>query len=189
MSASGVVPLSRQLDHVGPLAASVADAWLLYNAMLPASDQIADALEPAPIKGLRLGVLTGYFLDRLDADVEKSVLETLERLLRRGAVATEVTVPHAADLAAILHLVFGDAAEYHAHAGHAAAGLHEAGPAAARDARYVLAELHPRAARQGADHARDRSRPRRRRCARAAGAGHSGAAPRRNDDAREGRNG
>ena len=115
MSASGVVPLSRQLDHVGPLAASVADAWLLYNAMQPASDQITDALEPAPIKGLRLGVLTGYFLDRLDADVEKSVLETLERLLRRGAVATEVTVPHAADMAAIyLHLVFGDAAEYHA---------------------------------------------------------------------------
>jgi aspartyl-tRNA(Asn)/glutamyl-tRNA(Gln) amidotransferase subunit A len=115
VSASGVVPLSRQLDHVGPLAASVADAWLLYNAMQPASDQIADALEPAPIKGLRLGVLTGYFLDRLDADVEKSVLETLERLLRRGAIATEVTVPHAADMAAIyLHLVFGDAAEYHA---------------------------------------------------------------------------
>ena len=28
ISAAGVVPLSRQLDHVGPLAASVTDAWL-----------------------------------------------------------------------------------------------------------------------------------------------------------------
>src|SRR6188472_3482367 len=59
ISASGVVPLSRQLDHVGPLAASVADAWLLYNAMQPASDQISDSLEAAPLKGLRIGKLSG----------------------------------------------------------------------------------------------------------------------------------
>jgi len=111
VSASGVVPLSRQLDHVGPLAASVADAWLLYNAMQPPSDRISDALEAAPLKGLRLGRLTGYFFDRL----EHSVLDTIARLQQRGATVTDVALPHADDMAAIyLHLVFGDAAEYHA---------------------------------------------------------------------------
>ncbi|HUQ88989.1 MAG TPA: amidase [Vicinamibacterales bacterium] len=115
ISASGVVPLSRQLDHVGPLAASVADAWLLYNAMQPPSEQIGDALEAMPLKGMRLGKLAGYFFERLDADVERSVLETIDRLQERGAKIVDVSVPHAADMAAIyLHLVFGDAAEYHA---------------------------------------------------------------------------
>jgi len=115
ISASGVVPLSRQLDHVGPLAASVADAWLLYNAMQPNSEQIGDALDAMPLKGMRLGKLSGYFFDRLDADVERSVLDTVERLRKRGAKVVDVSVPHAGDMAAIyLHLVFGDAAEYHA---------------------------------------------------------------------------
>ena len=53
ISASGVVPLSRQLDHVGPLAASVRDAWLLYNAMQAPSRQIADSLEATPLKNGR----------------------------------------------------------------------------------------------------------------------------------------
>lgn len=115
ISASGVVPLSRQLDHVGPLAASVADAWMLYNAMQPEGGQISDALEAEPLQGLRIGKLGGYFFDRLDADVESGVLSTIEKLQQRGATVTEVDVPHAADMAAIyLHLVFGDAAEYHA---------------------------------------------------------------------------
>jgi aspartyl-tRNA(Asn)/glutamyl-tRNA(Gln) amidotransferase subunit A len=115
ISASGVVPLSRQLDHVGPLAASVADAWLLYNAMQPASEQIGDTLEGPPLKGLTLGRFTGYLADRLDADVERGVLDTLERFKTLGATIVDVTLPHADDMAAIyLHLVFGDAAEYHA---------------------------------------------------------------------------
>ncbi len=115
ISASGVVPLSRQLDHVGPLAASVGDAWLLYNAMKDASEQIGDALEAAPLKGLRFGRLSGYLFDRLDADVERGVLDTISRLQQRGATIVDVALPHADDMAAIyLHLVFGDAAEYHA---------------------------------------------------------------------------
>ena len=115
VSASGVVPLSRQLDHVGPLAASVADAWLLYNAMQKDSEQIADSLDAAPLKGLRFGKFSGYLFDRLDADVERGVLDTIAKLQQRGATMVDVALPHADDMAAIyLHLVFGDAAEYHA---------------------------------------------------------------------------
>jgi aspartyl-tRNA(Asn)/glutamyl-tRNA(Gln) amidotransferase subunit A len=114
VSASGVVPLSRQLDHVGPLAASVADAWLLYNAMQPESDQIGDALEATELKGLRLGRLTGYFADRLDEDVESRVGATIDRLRQRGTTVSDVGLAHAADIPTIyLHVSFGDAAEYH----------------------------------------------------------------------------
>src|SRR5436190_10327654 len=77
VSASGVVPLSRQLDHVGPLAASVADAWLLYNAMQPDDEQINDSLEAMSLKGMRIGQLGGYFVDKLDEDVDSRVLDTI----------------------------------------------------------------------------------------------------------------
>jgi len=115
ISASGVVPLSRQLDHVGPLATCVADAWIQYNAMLPADQQTPQMPAAAPLKGLRLGVPAGYLFDRLDAEVERAVTATIERLRAAGAIVTDVVIPHATDMAAIyLHLVFGDAAEYHA---------------------------------------------------------------------------
>jgi len=113
--AAGVVPLSRQLDHVGPLAASVTDAWLLYNALLPPASRVSTTPDVGPVKGLRLGVLSGYLFDRLDADVERSVLATIDALRSGGAAVKDVTIPHAAEIATVyLHLVLGDAAEYHA---------------------------------------------------------------------------
>jgi len=115
ISASGVVPLSRQLDHVGPLASCVADAWIQYNAMLPADRQTGLVPAAAPLKGMRLGVPAGYLFDRLDADVEHAVNATIDALRAAGAIVTDVAIPHATEMAAIyLHLVFGDAAEYHA---------------------------------------------------------------------------
>ena len=149
ISASGVVPLSRQLDHVGPLAASVRDAWLLYNAMQAPSRQIADSLEATPLKGLRVGLLKDYFFDRIDPEVEQSVLATIEAMRARGAAVTEVSLPHAADMAAIyLHLVFGDAAEYHARTLESHPELYTV-PVRLRFemARYVLAEDYIRALR------------------------------------------
>ena len=115
ISASGVVPLSRQLDHVGPLGACVTDAWIQYTAMLPAGRQTTGVPAAASLKGLRLGVPAGYLFDQLDADVERVVMSTIDTLRRSGAIVTEVAIPHATDMAAIyLHLVLGDAAEYHA---------------------------------------------------------------------------
>ena len=115
ISARGVVPLSRQLDHVGPLAKTVADAWILYNAMQPVVARSKESPKASAIKGLRLGIPAGYLFDRLDADVERGVLAAIEKLRKKGAVVTEVPLPHAHDIAAVyLHLVLGDAAEYHA---------------------------------------------------------------------------
>src|SRR5438876_12074552 len=54
----GVVPLSRTLDHVGPLALTVADAYVMYRAL--AGDASPRPLAAAPIAGLRLGVLRRY---------------------------------------------------------------------------------------------------------------------------------
>ena len=149
ISASGVVPLSRQLDHVGPLASCVADAWIQYNAMLPAGLRTTDMPEAAPLTGLRLGVPAGYLFDRLDADVERVVAATIDALRAAGATVVDVAIPHATDMAAIyLHLVFGDAAEYHART--LMSRPHDYTPNVRlrlEMARYVLAEDYIRALR------------------------------------------
>jgi aspartyl-tRNA(Asn)/glutamyl-tRNA(Gln) amidotransferase subunit A len=149
ISASGVVPLSRQLDHVGPLAATVTDAWTIYNALQKDSEQIGDSLEAASLEGMRFGRFTGYLFDRLDADVEDRVRDTIALLQQKGATVVDVALPHADDMAAIyLHLVFGDAAEYHART-LAARPQDYTTPVRLRleMARYVLAEDYVRALR------------------------------------------
>lgn len=149
ISADGVVPLSRQLDHVGPLALTVTDAWLQYNAILPDGRPSAHPPESAPLRGLRLGMPTGYLYDRLDADVERATLATIETLRRAGATVSPVAIPHDTDMAAIyVHLVFGDAGEYHARTLHSRPQDYTPGVRLRLEmARYVLAEDYIRALR------------------------------------------
>ncbi|MGE3274760.1 MAG: amidase [Vicinamibacterales bacterium] len=117
ISAAGVVPLSRQLDHVGPLARSVSDAWLMYEVMRGGSRLPGERLEGLPVKGRTLGVPGGYFFERMDADVERVVREAIDRLARAGMAIREVTIPHARDMAPVyLHLVIADGGAYHATA-------------------------------------------------------------------------
>ncbi|HVG84254.1 MAG TPA: amidase [Vicinamibacterales bacterium] len=111
--AAGVVPLSRQLDHVGPMTRSVADAWLLYDVMRGATHE--GVPRGASVRGVRIGVPRGYLFDRAHEDVEACVLEAVERLGAAGAHVMDVDIPHIADTVHVyLALVLADAAEYHA---------------------------------------------------------------------------
>src|SRR3954447_825041 len=113
VSIDGVVPLSRTLDHVGPLTQTVTDASLVYHALL--GDAAAKPPAPMPMHGLRLAVPRAYFCELLDDDVRARFEETLERLRTAGAHLDDIEIHHAAEIAPIyLHLVLGDAAAYHA---------------------------------------------------------------------------
>jgi aspartyl-tRNA(Asn)/glutamyl-tRNA(Gln) amidotransferase subunit A len=113
VSIDGVVPLSRTLDHVGPLAQTVTDACLVYHALI--GDAHAQPPAPMPMHGLRLAVPRTYFCDLLDDEVRARFEEALDRLRTAGAHIDEVEIHHAADIAPVyLHLVLGDAAAYHA---------------------------------------------------------------------------
>jgi aspartyl-tRNA(Asn)/glutamyl-tRNA(Gln) amidotransferase subunit A len=147
----GIIPLSRSLDHVGPLARSVADAWLLFQVM-------AGTLEPAPLRsgrrpagGLTLGVLRQYFMDVVSAGVEEPFLIALSRLRGAGVRLDDRAVPHASDIASVyLHLQLPEATAYHAP--HLDAHPEAYTPAVRQRlelGRYVLAEDYVRA-RQGA---------------------------------------
>jgi aspartyl-tRNA(Asn)/glutamyl-tRNA(Gln) amidotransferase subunit A len=113
VSTEGVVPLSTTLDHVGPLAASVHDAWLVQNALLGVSS--GEAIPPAGDgAGLRVGLPRAYFLDVLQEGVRQRFNEAVETLQRAGVHVDEVTIPDAAHIAPVyLHMVLAEAASYH----------------------------------------------------------------------------
>ena len=110
----GVVPLSRQLDHVGPLARSVADAALLYDILR--GSQVSSLPEKSrELSGFKLAALDGYFMDRLSPEVHDEFQVAVDALRRAGAWVGRASIPHATSIAPIyLHLVLADAAAYHA---------------------------------------------------------------------------
>jgi len=113
VSIDGVVPLSRTMDHIGPLTQSVADASLVYHALL--GDAHAKPPAPMPLQGLRLAVPRAYFCDLLDDEVRARFDAALDRLRAGGVHVDEITIQHANDIAPVyLHIVLSDAAAYHA---------------------------------------------------------------------------
>ena len=145
----GVVPLSRQLDHVGPLARTVTDAWLLHEVLAGRSPAPDAQLAATPLAGARIGLLDGYFWERMDRDVEAAARTAVDALQKAGAIVEPVTIPHAADMAAIyLPLVFGDAAAYHADTLERRPGDYTPNVRLRLEmGRYVLAEDYVRAMR------------------------------------------
>jgi aspartyl-tRNA(Asn)/glutamyl-tRNA(Gln) amidotransferase subunit A len=84
----GIVPLSRTLDSVGPMALAVADAALLFDAMRSRSSA---ALKTPAIRNLRVGVFDAQALGDLDARVAAAYEAALSFLARRGARFVEVS--------------------------------------------------------------------------------------------------
>ena len=113
VSIDGVVPLSRTMDHVGPLARTVADACLVHHALL--GDAHATLPAPMPLHGLRLAIPRGYFCDLLDPEVRARFDEATDRLRAAGVHVDDIEIHHTAAIALVyLHIVLSDAAAYHA---------------------------------------------------------------------------
>jgi aspartyl-tRNA(Asn)/glutamyl-tRNA(Gln) amidotransferase subunit A len=145
ISTGGVVPLSSTMDHVGPLCRSVEDAAVLYDVMRGAPRQ----WQVRELRGIRLGVLRGYFQVMLDPQVAGTFASACARLEDAGAVLEDVEIPHAADIAPIyLHIVLAEAAAYHAKTLESRAEDYTPNVRIRLEAgRYILAEDYVRALR------------------------------------------
>src|SRR2546430_12075642 len=83
VSAWGVIPLSWSLDHVGPIAATVADAAVILQAIagFDATDINSEDIPVAVyVAGLgncpktpRTGVPRAYFFEGLDAEIQSAL--------------------------------------------------------------------------------------------------------------------
>ena len=85
----GVQALSWSLDHAGPLARSCADAGLLLEAMSRRRCRVT----PAPLDGLRLGLMTHPDAERyLQRDVVDATARVSARLAAGGATLRAVSI-------------------------------------------------------------------------------------------------
>jgi len=113
VSTDGVVPLSPTLDHIGPLARTVTDAWHVYRALC--GNQEPKTLDAGPKDRLRLAVPRPYFCDLLAGDVRERFEEALTILGRAGIRLRACTVAQADVTAPVyLQIVLSEAALYHA---------------------------------------------------------------------------
>ena len=114
IATAGVVPLSVSLDHVGPLAKNVSDAWAIYDVLA------ASTLPPPsrrPIDKIRLGKLGGYFLETLDDDVRARFEEALTRLRDAGTSIVDIDAGRMPDIpTTYVNVVLPEAFAYHAEA-------------------------------------------------------------------------
>ncbi|MFN7918300.1 MAG: amidase [Vicinamibacterales bacterium] len=145
LPADGAVPLSRTLDHIGPLTQDVTDAWHLLHVLRDRKPQ--RPLTPAPLASARVGVPRRYFCDLLEDDVRAAFERALDTLRAAGVTVTDVEIANADLVAPVYtHIVFGDAAAYHADALDTVPAKYTANVRQRLEmARYVLAEDYVRA--------------------------------------------
>jgi len=129
VSVFGTMPLSPSLDHVGPLARSVADAAILLGLMAG-----RDPLDPTssarpvedfrgalrkPLRKFRLGRPREHYWEKLDPEVRRAAEAAVRDMEKRGAVVREVSLPHLKEsLDAATDISLAEALHVHEAAGY-----------------------------------------------------------------------
>ena len=102
VSVRGIIPLSKSLDHVGPIARSVADAALVLRAIAQKQDgehplpDFSRGLAPSAMN-VKIGVPREYFYDDLDPEVDGAVEEALRVLEKMGGTLREIRLDVSTD--------------------------------------------------------------------------------------------
>ena len=114
VSVQGVIPLSPSLDHVGPIARTVADAAIMLNAIVDGgqgdkTDSVRFLAPGLENKRLRIGVPRKFFYEGLDSEIESAVEEALSVLQTLGHENREIDLPVPQDRT----LQSGEAYAYH----------------------------------------------------------------------------
>ena len=129
VSVFGTMPLSPSLDHVGPIARSVADTAILLG-LIAGRDPLDAASSPQPLddyhgalkkplRKIRLGRPAQHYWEKLDGEVRRIAEAALRDMEKRGAVVTEVSVPHLKEsLEAATEISLAEALHVHEAAGY-----------------------------------------------------------------------
>jgi aspartyl-tRNA(Asn)/glutamyl-tRNA(Gln) amidotransferase subunit A len=124
VSRAGAMPLSQSLDTVGPLARTAGDCALLLGLMAGADPEDPTAVGgpvpdymaavQRPVKGLKIGIPTAFYVDDLDPEVARIIDKTVAVLKREGAAIVQVELPDQRQLSAASQLVLAvEAAAFH----------------------------------------------------------------------------
>jgi aspartyl-tRNA(Asn)/glutamyl-tRNA(Gln) amidotransferase subunit A len=92
VSTRGIIPLSKSLDHAGPIARCVEDAAIALNAITGKQVDYAGGIK-ADISSFVVGVPRKFFFDDLDSEVAFAVEQAIRQLTQLGATVREVELP------------------------------------------------------------------------------------------------
>jgi len=116
VSRYGLVAFASSLDQIGPLTKDVTDCALVMNAIAGFDDRDStSAPYPVPdytqclsanLKGLKLGVPKEYFVQGMQAEVEKALNDAIKKLEGLGAeVDWEATLPSTPHALAVYYII------------------------------------------------------------------------------------
>jgi aspartyl-tRNA(Asn)/glutamyl-tRNA(Gln) amidotransferase subunit A len=92
----GAFPLSYSIDSIGPIARTV-EACARTDAVMATDD--FTPLEPAPLTGLRIGIVQGAPLENLDETVSKRFADAIVQTRKAGAHLSDEKIALLADMA------------------------------------------------------------------------------------------
>ena len=124
VSNHGIIPLAWSMDTAGPMARTVEDCALMFgvlaghdaadpaSARVPAHDYLARLNDG--VKGLRIGVVPGYFFHHLQPAVHAAVMAALKLLEAAGAEVVEVDIKNIhGNISAQLTIESAEPSTYH----------------------------------------------------------------------------
>jgi aspartyl-tRNA(Asn)/glutamyl-tRNA(Gln) amidotransferase subunit A len=123
VNVAGVIPLSVTHDCVGPLARTVADAVILFQAIVDGGDgkvpgEGRRGSVGRKLSKLRLGVPREFFFDVISGEVRKSFDVAVRSLSALGAKIKEVSIPLLAQTEqAGNRIAWAEASYYHQRSG------------------------------------------------------------------------
>jgi amidase len=97
VSGAGIIPISHTQDTAGPMARTVADAAVLLTALSSARTSYEKALDPAGLRGARVGVARN--MAGFHPDTDRRLDEAVAEMKRQGAeIVDPADVPNVKEL-------------------------------------------------------------------------------------------
>ena len=103
VSKQGVFPLGFTLDHIGPLAMSVRDCALTFEAISTARGVVPGAI--TSLKSMRIGVPENGVFDRVWPEVKEGVKALIRKAEAMGAAVVPVRLPDLDELNAVARVL------------------------------------------------------------------------------------
>ncbi len=118
VSRYGLIAFASSLDQIGPLAKSVEDCKIVFDAIKGKDEMDSTSVklntdlgrsgllkETRPPKNLRIGVPKEYFIKGMDSEVEKVIKNAIKKYEEMGAKIKEISLPHTEYALAVYYII------------------------------------------------------------------------------------
>lgn len=105
VSRYGLMAMASSLDQIGPITQTVEDAALVMQVIEGKDPHDATSVEltqtsvpeimQTTLEGMKLGIPDEYFLEGMDKEIKRLVMEAVSELEKGGAKVERISMPHA----------------------------------------------------------------------------------------------